>query len=148
MTVAIKHLLESVSRHGVRISVGPTSKLRLAPPGRLPEPLKIELTRHSDEVVALLSPATDIVDPSALIATTFGEVDTWYVAGALALLDEDSELRERFNVTERAIDLAALDADLEGLRSALAAHVAVIREALSGAGGARSPAAPAKGRQP
>lgn len=69
----------------------------------------------------------DAVDCGAFVREAFEAVD--YVDGALALLDTDPDLCQRFHETETGIDAAAKAGPTEGeLRAALAAHVAVIRE--------------------
>jgi hypothetical protein len=71
-----------------------------------------------------------LTDCEALIRETFETVAAEYVGGALALLDTDPNLCRRFHDTEAAIDGAVKAGPTEGeLRAALAAHVAVIREA-------------------
>jgi hypothetical protein len=72
----------------------------------------------------------DLPDCVTLIRETFEAVATEYLDGALALLDTDPDLCRRFHDTEAAIDAAVKAGPTEGeLRAALAAHVAVIREA-------------------
>ena len=72
----------------------------------------------------------DAADCVALVHQAFDAVAAEYVDGALALLDSDADLCRRFHDTEAAIDAAVRVGRTEPeLRAALAAHVAVIREA-------------------
>ena len=65
-----------------------------------------------------------------LIREAFEAVEAEYVDGALALLDADPDLARRFHESESVINVAAKVGPTEDeLRAALAAHVAVIREA-------------------
>jgi hypothetical protein len=70
----------------------------------------------------------DVADCMTMIREAFEAVE--YVEGALALLDTDPDVARRFHDTEAVIDAAVKAGPTEGeLRAALAAHVAVIREA-------------------
>ena len=72
----------------------------------------------------------DAADCVALVREAFEAVAADYVDGALALLDADPDLAQRFHDTEAAIDATVKTRPTEGeLRAALAAHAAVIREA-------------------
>jgi hypothetical protein len=68
----------------------------------------------------------DLPDCVTLIRETFEAVATEYLDGALALLDTDPDLCRRFHDTEAAVKAGPTEHEL---RVALAAHVAVIREA-------------------
>ena len=71
-----------------------------------------------------------LADCMTLIRETFEAVAAEYVDGALTLLGTDPDLCRRFHATEGAIDAAVKARPTEHeLRAALAAHVAVIREA-------------------
>lgn len=132
-------LLEELRQLGASVAVV-DGRLRIeVPRGRVTPELRESLTRHRDELRALLErslPAQDprqltLVDCLELLGEVHATIRCVYVPGALALLDTDPDLRQRFDATEARIDDLArtpggpAESDF---RRALADHAAVWRE--------------------